>query len=179
MLRRKNDKTAHPRAELASARRRKIAPSESQTKVDATPRVDEERRAMPRKHAASTRVYRGMSGDPAGPVDRTSATDAQDYGSILARQFPFVQFSRNPCRTNCRCGMWEMLVRAASLLTLRKCCDSILSRTTNDFRSIKMTAFKGRYRKPRLTFSDTKQICHKRCTAAIDGAIDHDDRRCG
>ncbi|WP_459720891.1 hypothetical protein [Paraburkholderia sp. 2C] len=117
-----NDKTAHSRAELAFARRRKIAPSESQTKVDATPRADEERRAMLRKHAASRQVCRGMSGDPAGPVDRTSATDTQDYGSILARQFPFVQFSRNPCRTNSRCGMWEMTVQAASLLTLRKCC---------------------------------------------------------
>ena len=99
-----------------------------------------------------------MSGDPAGPVDRASATDAQDYGSILARQFPFVQFSRNPCRTNCRCGMWEMNLRAAPLSTLRNCCDSILSRTTNDFRLLKLDPFKGQYRNRRLTFSDTKQI---------------------
>src|ERR1700753_2849421 len=96
-----------------------------------------------------------MSGDPAGPVDRTSATDAQDYGSILARQFPFVQLSRNRCRTNCRCGMWEMDVRPALLLALRNCCGLTLSRTTNDFRSIKMNVFKGRYRKSRGNSAET------------------------
>jgi hypothetical protein len=47
-----------------------IAPNESQTKVDATPRADEERRAMLLAHAAfeRKRLWRGMSGDPAGPV---------------------------------------------------------------------------------------------------------------
>jgi hypothetical protein len=51
--------------------------------------------------------------------------------------------------------MWEMNWEAASLQALRKCCGLTLSRTTNDFRSIKMNAFKGRYRKLRGNGAET------------------------
>jgi hypothetical protein len=140
MLRCKKDKTAHPRAELAFARQRK------------SHRVNRKPKSTP-PHAPMKSITRYSGSMPLqlafaaclkflrGRLGRTSATDAQDYGSILARQFPFVQFSRNPCRTNCRCGMWEISVRAASLLALVNVASCFLSRTTNDFVSIKINAF--------------------------------------